>query len=76
MIPFDMVGTPVAVIGARKFLFAWEILASDIYLGCVRFTPEECPSFQVPERYNLFDGGVVVDLAWHGGLSIMRVSMN
>ena len=55
----------VTVIGARKYLFAWEILASDIYFGRVGFAPEKCPSFQFPERYNLFEGGVVVDLAWH-----------
>ena len=55
----------VTVINARKNLFAWEILASDIYFGRVGFTPEECARFQIPERYNLFEGGVVVDLAWH-----------
>jgi hypothetical protein len=56
----------VTVLGARKLLFTWEILASDIYLGRVRFTPEERSGFQFPEWNNLFDGGVVVDLAWHG----------
>jgi hypothetical protein len=69
----------VTVTGARKLLFTGEILAPDIYLGRVGLetgikiaaapdsdTPEERPGFQSPERHNLFDGVIVVDLAWHG----------